>query len=316
MPITDRMCTYIAECRATFSDEYDICMASDDIVLSMLDKKRASALAKEAGLEVPQTHSAASIAQLESLAQTCGFPVIIKPTWWRKTGKKFLKVERCDSKQQLLDIGNQLIRNGAAILIQEYIPGGDDTLDIYMFYRTRDGQTIHGCTGRKLRQIPPRAGVMASGKAMPLPHVAQMSEALLNHTDYRGLGGIEFKRHGQKSYFIEMSVRPEGFHTLAIKAGVDLPWLAYSDMVRGDSNQRPNTQKKACYINIRSHISLWHKHRKEVPAIREMLKILCLGRTQFDLWSLRDPAPWFAVTMGWLKELLTRMEKKLLHRAD
>jgi D-aspartate ligase len=316
MPITDKMCTYVAECREKFSEGFEVCMASNSVVLGMLDKKRAYVLAKDAGLKVPETFSPTSIDEIESLAQRCRFPVIIKSTWWRKGGKTNFKVERCDCRERLFEIASQLIRSGATILVQEYIPGGDHAIEVYMFYRTRDGRTIHGCTGRKLRQIPPRIGNMASGEAVRLPHVAQMSDVLLKHIDYRGLGGIEYKRHGQESYFIEMSVRPEGFHMLAIKAGVDLPWLAYSDMVWNNNNQRPSIQEKACYINTRSHISLWYQHRNEVPALREIFKVLCQRRIQFDLWNWRDPLPWFVATKGWLKELLTRMKMKLFNIAD
>ncbi len=312
-PITDKICTYLAEGRERLSDKFNICMASDSIVLDMLDKEKADVRAETAGLKVPETHSATSPSQLESLILKCGFPVIVKPTWWRKSGKRYCKGKRCDSQEELLDIGGRLIKDGATILIQQYIPGNDDTFEIYMFYRTSDGQMIHECTGQKFRQIPPEIGVMASGQATQLPHVAQMSQAFLKQVDYRGLGGIEYKRHNNMSYFIEMSVRPECFHALAIKAGIDLPWLAYSDMALGHSGQSPKTQKKASYINVRSHISLWYKHRNEVPALREILKVLWLGKVQFDLWSWRDPMPWLKATGQWLKELIIRMKTKLLH---
>lgn len=315
IPINDRVCTYVAECREKFSERFEVCMPSNDVVLSMLDKKRAYILAEAAGLKIPKTYSAGSITELESLVHKCEFPLIVKPTWWCERGKSDFKAERCDCQEQLLGTGGRLIRSGATILVQQYIPGDDDSVEVYMFYRTRDGRKIHGCTGRKLRQIPPGVGNMASGRAIQLAHVTEISERLLKHIDYRGLGGIEYKRHGQTSYFVEMSIRPEGFHMLAIKAGIDLPWIAYSDMVRSQSNNCPDIQKNAFYINVRSHISLWRKHRKEVPALREMLKVVFMRRTQFDLWDWRDPMPWWAATKEWLKEHFTRMKTKLFRRA-
>jgi|GEM_PF-731935 len=315
IPINDKLCTYVAQCRARFSEKFDVCMASNDVVLGMLDKKKAHLLVKGSGLTVPETFSATSLAELESVVHKCGFPVIVKPLWWRERGKRNFKAERCDTQAQLFDVGGQLIENGATLLVQAYIPGDDDTFEVYMFYRTRDGHTIHGCTGQKLRQIPPSVGNMASGRATVLSHVTEMSNMLLKHIDYRGLGGIEYKRNGQTRYFIEMSVRPEGFHMLAMKAGIDLPWLAYSDMIRSHTDHRPNAQRDACYINIRSYISLWNKYRSEVPVFREMLKVLFIRRIQFDLWSWRDPMPWLLATKGWLNDLLTRTKTTLFRNA-
>ena len=314
MPITDRTCTFVAECRERYQAGFELCMASNEVVLGMLDKQTASTMARNAGLSVPETHFATSQRELDNTLAACTFPVVVKPTWWRKQGSREFKAARCDDQNELMSQAGQLIQNGAHVLIQQYIPGNDDDVEVYMFYRTRDGKTIHGCTGQKLRQFPPHFGDMASGRSTDLPHIATLSEKLLRNLDYRGLGGIEYKCHGDKHYFIEMSVRPEGFHMLAIGAGVDLPWLAYSDMVGLPRKERAQPQRQISYINGRSHFYLWLKHWKQVPVLQETLKMMHLGRTQFNLWSWRDPLPWCAATMQLMKELISGIKSKLLRR--
>ncbi len=313
IPTTDRTCTYVAECRDQYSEHFELCMADNHVVLGMLDKHQAHSHARNAGLRTPEIEVVAGKMELDRYANTCTFPVIVKPIWER-TNIQVFNATYCNDPQSLLNTGDQLIGNGASVLIQQYVPGGDNSVEVYMFYRTRNGCETYGCTGRKLRQIPPRTGCMASGESVVLPHVERMSQNLLRALDYRGLGGIEYKRNQGESYFIEMSVRPEGFHMLASKAGVDLPWLAYSDMVWGQRKGKPINQKHACYINVRSHISLWHKHGKRVPALREILRVLRMGHVEFDLWNWKDPLPWLAATRQWMAELLTRLKTALLRR--
>lgn len=306
-PLTDKMCTLTADHRMLLAKEFDIAMPNNEVLLNMLDKTKANRLAKEYGLEVPLAGNADSKEELAKLTEEISLPAIVKPTWWRRRGMRNFRAELCDTKNQLLTVGIGLIDKGASILVQEYIPGGDDTVEVYMFYRSRDGRTIHGCSGHKIRQIPPGVGSMASGQAVLLPHIVEMSNAFLEKIDYRGLGGIEYKRYRDKSYFIEMSVRPEGFHILAIKAGVDLPWLAYSDMAFGKINRERISQKEAYYITTDAYVSLWRRYRKQIPVLREMFTFFFTGKTQFGLWSGRDPLPWIAQMVNLSKEALTRM---------
>jgi len=309
IPITDRLCTFVAECRDRFAEAFDICMPQNDVLLDMLDKTRANLRAEQAGLVVPQAGSAATLDEIEPLLQKVPCPVILKPTWWKQRGKRYFKAQQCHNKEQAIELAARLIKDGATILVQQYIPGGDDSVEVYMFYRSRDGSTIYGCSGYKLRQIPPGAGSMAAGRAAVLPHVIKMSNEFLERIDYRGLGGIEYKRFNDNSYFIEMSVRPEGFHTLAIKAGVDLPWLAYLDMTRGLAAHEKPVQKKASYITMEAYVCLWRNHRKQVPVLREIASVLSAGKVQFDLWSWRDPLPWLAQTTAKLKRAFAKVKR-------
>ncbi len=295
IPMTDKVCTYVRECRAALEDVFDLCMPDDDVMMTLLDKPRASGLAKAHGLAVPAEFEVGDRAELMAAVEQVRFPVVVKPTWWRRRGTGDFRAAVCDDKAAAVEIGSRLIDDGAHLLVQEHIPGGDDAVEVYMFYRSRDGRTVHGCTGTKIRQSPPGVGSMASGRAHDLPHVAALSNALLEAIDYRGLGGVEFKRHNGTSYFIEVSVRPEGFHLLAMKAGVDLPWLAYQDVALDAMPREPIPQHDASYVVSRAYAGFWLRHRHEFPVVREYLGLVFQSRRAFDVWSWSDPMPAIAM---------------------
>jgi predicted ATP-grasp superfamily ATP-dependent carboligase len=291
IPMTDKVCTYVRDCHSALADVFDISMPDDGVMMTLMDKPRASELAKAHGLAVPAEFEVGDRDALMAAVDQVRFPAVVKPTWWRGRGTGSFRAAVCDDKAAAVEIGSQLLEDGAHLLVQERIPGGDDAVEVYMFYRSRDGRTLHGCTGTKIRQSPPGIGSMASGRAHDLPHVAALSNAFLAAIDYRGLGGVEFKRYNGTSYFIEVSVRPEGFHLLAMKAGVDLPWLAYQDAALDALPREPIPQRDASYVVTRAYAGLWWRHRHELPVVREYLGLFFRTRRAFDVWSWSDPLP-------------------------
>lgn len=307
LPFSDQACTLIAKCRDYLINNFEIGMAKSDLVLGFLDKDRANALAMENGLTVPKFDHAGTREKLIDIADYINFPVIVKPTCWWKKGEKKLKAKIYASKEQLLTGGGAFIDSGATILVQEYIPGGDECIEIYMFYRTKTGDNIFGCTGRKIRQFPLNAGIMASGKAIHLPDLAEISNMFLNKINYSGMGGIEFKRHNGKSYFIELSVRPEGFHPLATKAGVDLSWYWYADIAL---NRAPRTtrQRNAYYLNGMTYIFLLRDSpRRAFYLFLEVAKLLTHPKTICSVWRINDFKPWLAINADLIKHILKKI---------
>lgn len=310
IPLTDSVCTYLAQCDEKARRFYELCMPDPDIVLQMLDKTQADSIARRNGLFVPETQTVDSLEQLKRTVGSVPLPAIVKPTGWFARGRDYFKAIICETEAELFETGTKAIENGATILIQQYIPGGDESVEVYMFYRSRDGKTIHGCTGEKIRQVPPETGSMASGRSVWLPHVAEMSEEFLKRIDYRGLGGIEYKRYNGNSYFIEMSVRPEGFNQLAVKAGVDLPWLAYQDMVLGNMPKELIRQREVYYVKELAYVTLWRKYRHTFPIYKEIIRLLLSNKKVFNLWCWKDPMLFIAVMIHEAVRAVKRIFKK------
>lgn len=297
LPLTDKPCTYIAEGRAILEEVFLVGLDKSNVTLDMLDKSKADKLARHNGLDIPLTGTAASLQELIDIVQKVHYPVIVKPTMWRSRGETQFKTMKFEREDQLRTKGYELINGGAILLIQEFIPGDDNTIEFFLFYRSQDGNNIIGCTGLKMRQLPPGAGILASGKTVWLPHVAKMSKNFLERIDFRGLGGIEYKRYNGKSYFIEMSVRPEGFHSIAIKAGIDFTWYAYSDIVLNKKAFDQPKQKMSYYLSEYAYLTLLGKYFNKVPVIREVLVILTKPSVCFAVWTINDPMP--MVMMVW-----------------
>lgn len=291
LPMNDSACELADRCRASLEAVGQLLLPGSSSLRGMIDKEQACDIARQHGLTVPQGLIVSCASDLRAVSETFRMPVILKPNSWREKGDLTdFKVERCDTASAVIELGRRLLDNGVRVIAQEYIPGGDRSVEVYMFYRSRDGRMLHGCTGRKIRQKPRGAGVMAGGEAVELADVEAMSRDLIMGMDYRGLGGVEYKRYEGACYFIEMSVRLESFHQLAAKAGIDLPWLAYSDWALGDCPD-PVKPRPAYWLAGAAYLRQIMSPRTALGALGEWFRIVLSGKCQFAIASARDPIP-------------------------
>ena len=118
-------------------------------------------------------------------------------------------------------------------MVQELIPGGDDTLYTVGSYLDRNGRPLGVFSGRKLRQTPPGVGTCRVGEALWVQDAVDAALRLLAAFDYVGLSQVEFKRDPRDGKFKLMEINPRlwQWHSLAAACGVDLPRIAYADLV-------------------------------------------------------------------------------------
>jgi D-aspartate ligase len=160
------------------------------------------------------------------------FPVIVKPDRSVEFKRRYRRQAfRCDTAAELEEAIAHTEEFGA--IVQELVPGGDDALYTVGSYITRDGRALGVFCGRKLRQTPPGIGTCRVGEALWEQGAVDAALRLLKAFDYHGLSQVEFKRDARDGRFKLMEINPRlwQWHGLATACGVDLPRLAYADLV-------------------------------------------------------------------------------------
>src|SRR5213596_1144981 len=117
-------------------------------------------------------------------------------------------------------------------MVQELVPGDDDTLYTVGSYLTSDGRPVGVFSGRKLRQTPRGIGTCRVGEAVWVQEAVDAALRLLAEFGYSGISQVEFKRDPRDGRFKLMEVNPRlwEWHGLAAACGVDLPLIAYRDV--------------------------------------------------------------------------------------
>jgi D-aspartate ligase len=205
-------------------------------VLERVQSKRAQLdEAAAAGVDVPRTHYPHSAAEARGAAEEIGLPVLVKPEHPIGFKLRFRRQAfRCETLDEVEDAYTRA--EEFAPMVQELIPGSDDTLYTIGSYMTRDGRPLGVFSGRKLRQTPPGIGTCRVGEAVWVQDAVDAALRLLEGFGYFGLSQVEFKRDPRDGKFKLMEINPRlwQWHGLAAACGIDLPQIAYADLV-GDT---------------------------------------------------------------------------------
>jgi D-aspartate ligase len=194
-------------------------------VLERIQRKRFQLeRAREIGVPIPQTADAPT--------EELGFPVLVKPSdpigFRREFGRQAF---RCETPTELEEAFEKARPYDP--LVQELVPGGDDALYTLGSYLAADGEELGLFSGRKLRQTPPGVGTCRVGEALWVDEVVEQGLRLLRALGFHGLSQVEFKLDSRDGRYKLMEVNPRlwQWHGLAAACGVDLPRIAYWDLL-------------------------------------------------------------------------------------
>jgi D-aspartate ligase len=208
-------------------------------VLGPVQSKRAQLeRAVSAGVEVPETRHPASADEARAAARELGFPVLVKPSDPVEFKRRYRRQAfRCETASEVANAYAKAETFGP--MVQELVPGRDDTLYTVGSYLAPDGRALGVFCGRKLRQTPPVVGTCRVGEAVWVEEVVDAALRLLGAFGFHGLSQVEFKRDARDGRYKLMEINPRlwQWHGLASACGVDLPMIAYADLV-GDEPPR------------------------------------------------------------------------------
>jgi D-aspartate ligase len=201
-------------------------------VLGRVQSKRVQLeTAQAVDVDVPRTAYPSTAQEARAAAEEIGFPVLVKPEHPVGFKQRFRRQAfRCENKDEV----EQAYGRAAdfAPMVQELVPGGDDTLYTVGSYITPDGKPLGVFSGRKLRQTPRGIGTCRIGEAVWVQEAVDAALRLLREFGFFGLSQVEFKRDPRDGRFKLMEINPRlwQWHGLAAACGVDLPRLAYADL--------------------------------------------------------------------------------------
>src|SRR6185312_815318 len=187
-------------------------------------KRHQYAVAEAAGIGVPLTFAADSEDEAHAAAAALSYPAVVKPgdpiPFKQRFGRPVLV---CDTPKEL----------------QEVIPGDDATLWTVGSYTNAAGTALGLFCGRKLLQMPRGFGTCRVGEARWREDVVEQALALLAALGYHGIAQTEFRLDPRDGRFKLMEVNPRlwQWHGLARACGVDIPRIAYLDVL--GRQQRP-----------------------------------------------------------------------------
>jgi len=202
-------------------------------------KKKSYILAEQLGIPIPKTYYPKSLRDV--LNYDLSFPILIKPDvmncFISKTGKKVFRARNKDELIHFYKKASTAISQDE-ILLQDEIPKAHKNL--YSFCpMIKDGRVLARVVAKRIRQHP-----MDFGRASTFVESVQCTELeslgvkMLKAMKFYGICEVEFVYDiRDKTYkFLEINPRIWGWHSIAQSAGVNLPFLLYSDILGTEVN--------------------------------------------------------------------------------
>ncbi|MDX6479679.1 MAG: D-aspartate ligase [Gaiellaceae bacterium] len=203
-----------------------------DVLESIQSKRHQLDTAESIGFPIPRTFHPRTAEEAQAAGADLGFPLIVKPAanvGFRRTHK--VQLFRCENAAEL----TRAYEEAAPFepMVQELIPGGPEEMYTLGSYLSADGEALGLFSGRKVRQTRGFTGVARVAEAVWVDEVVEGGLALLRALRFHGISQVETIRDPRDGKFklIEVNPRLWLWHGLAAACGVDLPWIAYRDLI-------------------------------------------------------------------------------------
>ena len=226
LPMSDIYLELLSENWERFKENFvPVFEIRKDVLLRNVNKTHMYKTAELAGIDYPRTFY-----NIHDVSNDV-FPVVIKPDQRRANDilNSVFRIKKCQNSSELENAVNQLGESGTNYVIQQYIPGGDDTLYTAGVFANK-GKLKAICCGRKLRQFPPQTGQCSYGELVNAPDLIKISEKFLDKSEVTGICQIEFKKCQERYYLMEINPRSWSWNSLTTYGGVNLPYIACKDL--------------------------------------------------------------------------------------
>lgn len=324
-PVSDDDVILCSRFRNELQQYYHFVMTDHATITSVITKDGLHKIAASYDIPSPQMFPAYSKDDVNKIADSLSYPVILKPvfspSWLRYEIVSLLrnnflsgpsKVAYCQNEQELVETYNKIAIYDPNMIIEDVIPGGDERLAYYCFYLDRQSRLLAGFAGRKLRVLPVGFGSATYVRSFYDADLEEISLKLLSCINYKGLGGIEFKKDPRDEQYklIEFNARFGMWDALSIRCGIDIPYIAYSDALGRQIEPQSQYRKDVLWIDLQRDVRAFIiLNKRKQLSFKDWLKSFSGEK----VWAVYSRDDWKPALKSFLK-LFDRPVKSLKSR--
>ncbi|GCE48254.1 putative ATP-grasp superfamily ATP-dependent carboligase [Thermosporothrix hazakensis] len=193
-----------------------------------LDKEATLQMAREQGLSVPRTVTVTQEQDIKAALRDIGLPAILKPalSWtWETQPTQSLTSQLVITEEEAYRHATTLLQHGTGILIQQYLSGRREALHVFYAH-----ERFYACFAQWAKRTdPPLGGASVLRQSIPVPpDTGKQAQQLVRTLSLEGYSEVEFRRDDRGTpYLMEINPRLSASIELAIRAGVDFPYMLY-----------------------------------------------------------------------------------------
>ena len=203
---------------------------------TLADKMQLSALAAAAGVPTPATYAIVDRGHAQTVAASLGHPFVVKaadPALLVRSGAGRSVSVMHDAHAWQAFLSSVEEDRWTNILLQEYVPGGADSLRMFCGYLDAQGTKLFAGVATKLGQQPPRGGETTLCVIENESVVHELADSVLSRAGYAGPVDMDFRwdaRNGTHR-LLDVNVRlGANARAFAASDGWDAACTMYADL--------------------------------------------------------------------------------------
>lgn len=227
IPTSDELSVFVAKYADRLCDHFLFPQNDYTLVRDLISKEGMYKLAREHSVPTPYTVFPKTLDDVRGYAEETQFPVLLKGIHGSRlqvrTGKKMVIVH---SKKELIETYKMLEDpDHPNLMIQEYIPGGDDQIYIFNGYFNEKSECLAAFTGHKIRQYPVHVGCASLGICTWNKTVADITTHFMQSIGYRGILDIGYRLDPRDGRYKVLDINPrvgQAFRLFVAENGMDV----------------------------------------------------------------------------------------------
>ncbi len=308
---------FLADHAPELRDAYLIQTPPAELVRSLSDKRQMYFMAKKYGVPTAETvfpQSRRDVLEfLESGRAT--FPIMLKgmnsALLQQRTGLRMIIVR---NEQELLEKYDQLEDpENPNLMLQEYIPGGDDSVWMFNGYFNAQSDCLVGFTGRKLRQYPVYTGMTALGICLENEFVDKTTRNFMKQIGYKGILDIGYRYDARDGQYKLLDINPRvgaTFRLFVGDNGLDVVRALYLDLTAQPVPRSNLCEGRKWVVEDNDFISFRNYRKDGKLTFQEWINSFH-GVQEAAWFAWDDPVPFWIRCGSFLRYLSGWLIKKL-----
>lgn len=300
-----------------------IALAKESALEIAIDKDQTLKIAKRLGIGVPRGVVVRGVDEVAEAIREIGLPAVVKPIeswlWGEQQGVRLLcqLVTTPDEARRAVE---KLTQFGGTTLFQQFLSGKREAVSFLYAHGTMYARFAQWAK----RMQPPLGGTSVFRQSIAIPQdIGKQAEHLVREIELEGYSEVEFRRDSAGNpYLMEINPRLSASVEIAVRAGVDFPYLLYQ-WANGDPIDRVEYY----------HVGNWMRYLKG-DLLTTMQTIIERGRpgvtppaqaflefftdffvpTGYDYLDWKDPLPAWTAIVDFVQWGRDRLGKSLLRR--
>ena len=282
-----------------------LALAKEASLAMAIRKDCTLAIAERLGLGIPREVIITDVSEVSRALREIGLPAVIKPneSWlWDEHQGVRLTCKLVTTPEEARLAVQQLTQSGGMVHFQQFLSGRQESVS-FMYAH---GEVYARFAQWTKRAHPPLGGVSTYRQSIALPEdINEQAERLVREIDLDGYSQVQFRRdNAGKPYLMEINPRLTSGIEIAVRAGIDFPYLVYQwaneEHIDCTKGYRPGV--KMCYLEgdlLTTLQTIAQRGRPGVtPPTRALAEFLAtfFVPTSYDYFDWQDLHPtWTAV---------------------